>query len=437
MSMRRRAAQAQMHYADVVGLQADFENNTFTRLAGARGRTPGADFDCFAPFGGRRRCCVADDGTVNAFYGEASYAENGSNGQVMVYQPKFYYRTVPLKLTPLASGIGSALKKAAFYISATPKPGFRLHPAFRDENGNELGHILLSAYEASYYDASQGGIFTDGTDTDAAIDFAADRLCSLAGTKPISGAVKKLSRAAAETLAGARGAGWHIQTIRTCAAEQLLMAVEYGTMNLQTAIGKGVVAIPDTDGLNCASLTGSTSVLGNRSGRAESTVNEIAGTRISFSDADKTAISYRGTENPWGNIWKLINGLNIRGNGTTAGGTVQIADGFDLTGTDEEIYRSAGFTLSNTSGYFNAPGYGTPQDDWLLLPADNGGRAAYPVGDYVFVAADLNGIRISTYGGRWTSGDYAGAFFSTFNTTVGNYGRDLGCRLIHIPQKSL
>ena len=56
MNMRRRALLAQMNAVDVVGLQVDFENNTFRRLAGARGRSPGADFDCFAPFGGRRRC---------------------------------------------------------------------------------------------------------------------------------------------------------------------------------------------------------------------------------------------------------------------------------------------------------------------------------------------------------------------------------------------
>ena len=35
---------------------------------------------------------------VNAYYGDAGYIENGSNGQVMVEQPKFYYKMVPLKI---------------------------------------------------------------------------------------------------------------------------------------------------------------------------------------------------------------------------------------------------------------------------------------------------------------------------------------------------
>jgi len=50
-------------------------------------------------FGGRKRCNVADDGTITAFYGESNYREDGSNGQVMVYQPKFYYRRVITKST--------------------------------------------------------------------------------------------------------------------------------------------------------------------------------------------------------------------------------------------------------------------------------------------------------------------------------------------------
>jgi hypothetical protein len=83
---------------DIVGVEVDYANRTFTRLAGAVGKTPGADFDNILAFGGRRRCNLADNGTVNAYYGEPGYIEDGSNGQVMVEQPKFYYKVVPLKL---------------------------------------------------------------------------------------------------------------------------------------------------------------------------------------------------------------------------------------------------------------------------------------------------------------------------------------------------
>ena len=101
---------------DILGLCVDLENSRFTRLAGAAELDAGSDFDAFPMFGGRRRCCVANDGTINAYYGEQGYAEDGTNGQVMVYQPKFYYRMVPLKLEKQASGLGYHIRKAISQI---------------------------------------------------------------------------------------------------------------------------------------------------------------------------------------------------------------------------------------------------------------------------------------------------------------------------------
>lgn len=70
---------------DIVGIQVDYKNKTFKRLAGAANLTKGSDFDKFTMFGGRKRCNVADDGSIVAWYGDADYKEDGSMGQVMVY----------------------------------------------------------------------------------------------------------------------------------------------------------------------------------------------------------------------------------------------------------------------------------------------------------------------------------------------------------------
>ena len=83
---------------DIVGVEVDLANKKFTRLAGAVNRTGGKGFDDIHCFGGRRRCNVADDGTVKAYHGGAGYKEDGTNGQVMVEQPKFYYKVVPLEI---------------------------------------------------------------------------------------------------------------------------------------------------------------------------------------------------------------------------------------------------------------------------------------------------------------------------------------------------
>ena len=42
--------------SDVYGVEVDFVNKKFTRLAGAENLTSGADFDKLTPWGGRKRC---------------------------------------------------------------------------------------------------------------------------------------------------------------------------------------------------------------------------------------------------------------------------------------------------------------------------------------------------------------------------------------------
>ena len=161
--------------SDVVGLQCDWKNSTFTRLAAAKGLNAGSDFDKFAMFGGRKRCNLADDGTVLAWYGEDGYREDGSNGQVMVYQPAFYYLVAPVEYDKADSGVGYVLRKANYYVSAKPRAGFRLHPAFYDANGNQLDHIFYSAYRGSIYDTSAKAYLAAD---EQVMDHPADLFCS-------------------------------------------------------------------------------------------------------------------------------------------------------------------------------------------------------------------------------------------------------------------
>ena len=80
-----------------VGLDIDYANRQYARVQDSTSFTMGSDFDAYTMYGGRTRCNVADDGTINAFYGDNNYTEDGSNGQVMIYQPKFYYKRVILQ----------------------------------------------------------------------------------------------------------------------------------------------------------------------------------------------------------------------------------------------------------------------------------------------------------------------------------------------------
>lgn len=420
---------------NVVGVQVDFANKTFKRLGGAEGKTKGTDFDVFPMFGGRKRCCVSNDGTILAYYGDNGYSEDGSNGQVMVYQPKFYYRVVPLRLEKNSvSGLGYHIRKANYYVTDKPQTGFKIHPVFIDGNGNEVDYVLFSAFEGSMYDVSASTYVNDGTNTDTTIG-KGDLLCSVSGVKPISGVKKPLTKTNAETMAVNRGSGWHLQTIKATMANTLLMMIEFGTLNSQTALGDGVVNITGDISFNCSSLTGSTAALGNASGAASETVNEIGGTETTYNVNGKVSVSYRGVENPWGNIWKHIQGINIWGNGTMAGGQPYIADGLsDFSETTHTgNYKAVGFTLPNASGYINAFGYGKTEYDWLLLPSEIGGTSALPVGDCAYTTPNLNGYRIARFGSDWSYGVNTGASCWHCAHGVGAYHRIIGCRLLYVP----
>lgn len=419
---------------DIVGLCVDYENKTFKRLAGAVNLSQGADFNKFTMYGGRRRCNVLDDGTITAYYGDENYAEDGSNGQVMVYQPAFYYKVVPLKLEKNSdSGIGYHLRKVNYYVSSKPKTGFKLHPAFYDANGNAINYILFSADEGSMYDVSAKAYVNDNVDTDTTIE-AGDLLCSVAGKKPISGLKKPLNKVHLETMAQNRGAGWHLETIKAASANQLLMMIELAKMNSQTGVGQGVVSITGNTAYNCSSLTGSTADLGNGTGQATSTVNEIGGTQTAYTENGKVSVTYRGVENPWGNISKHINGINIWGDGSMCGGQPYIADDFNFSESKKtDNYKPVGFTLSNANGFIKAMGYGSEEYDWLFMPSEIGGTSALPVGDFVYIAPNLNGYRIAQLGGGCRSGDYAGSFYQIANGTVGDRSRGAGGRLLYVP----
>lgn len=420
---------------DIAGLCVDYENKTFKRLAGAVNLSQGADFNKFKMYGGRRRCNVLDDGTITAYYGDANFAEDGSNGQVMVFQPAFYYKVVPLKLEKNSdSGIGYHLRKANYYVSSKPKTGFKLHPAFYDENGNAINYILFSAYEGSMYDVSAKAYVNDNVDESITYEDG-DLLCSVAGKKPISGFRQGIgTKSNLELMAQNRGAGGHLETSKVISANQLLMMIELAMMNMQTGIGQGVVSITGSTAYNCSSLTGSTADLGNATGQAVKTINEIGGTQTAYTESGKVSVSYRGIENPWGNSSKHIQGINIWGDGSMGGGQPYIANNFTFNESKHsDNYEPVGFTLSNANGYIKAMGYGSEKYDWLFMPSEIGGTSALPVGDIVYIAPNLNGYRIIQQGGSCRSGDRAGSFSLICNGTVGDRSRGAGGRLLYVP----
>ena len=428
-----RAYLGMIETEDVLGITMDYKNKTCTRIAGAKNLTAGADFDKFSMYGGRKRCNVSDGGTINAYYGDEGYTEDGSNGQVMVYQPKFYYLVCPLEYDRQETGYGYHLRKANYYVSETQRAGFKLHPAFYDKNGNEVDYILMSAYEGCIYDTSANAYLKND---EQVMDASKDKFSSIAGARPASGVSQNLTRPNIEQMAKNRGEGWHSFGIKTASMEQLLMIVEMGMMNLQTAIGQGVVNLPWTTGSDTTSsyagATGSTASLGNGTGRATETTTYEGGVVTKNTADGKTSICYRGVENFWGNIWKFAYGINFycEVGKPFLGYVCKDFNYAESKRTDN--YENIGFALPSENGYVSAMGYSTNYD-WLFLPSEVKGNSSLPVGDYYYQNNTWDGYRIAQLGGYWADGSHAGGFCWLLNDGVGIRSRNVGGRLVYVP----
>lgn len=428
-----RAYLGMIETEDVLGITMDYKNKTCTRIAGAKNLTAGADFDKFSMYGGRKRCNVSDGGTINAYYGDEGYTEDGSNGQVMVYQPKFYYLVCPLEYDRQETGYGYHLRKANYYISETQRAGFKLHPAFYDKNGNKVDYILMSAYEGCIYDTSANAYLKNN---EQVMDASKDKFSSIAGARPATGVSQDLTRPNIEQMAKNRGEGWHSLGIKTASMEQLLMIVEMGMMNLQTAIGQGVVNLPWTTGSDTTSsyagATGSTASLGNETGRATKTTTYEGGKATEYTVDGKTSICYRGVENFWGNIWKFAYGINFycEVGKPFLGYVCKDFNYAESKKTDN--YENIGFALPSENGYVSAMGYSTKYD-WLFLPSEVKGNSSLPVGDYYYQNNTWDGYRIARLGGYWDGGSGAGGFCWYLSNGVGLRYRSIGSRLVYVP----
>lgn len=416
-----------------VGLQLDYANKTFTRIQDAEGLVEGTAFNKYSMYGGRMRCNVADDGTITAFYGDLNYREDGSNGQVMVYQPKFYYQRTPITMTKLAQG--NAVKRETIIISAQKKAGFKLHPLFINEDGEVIDYVLLPAYQGSIYDNSTS---TYNTTSSLTIDFANDKLSSIAAAKPIAGSdMNQLTVEKAEQLAKNRGAGWHITNMAVESANQMLSMIEFGHPNLQSALEAGIVNIAGVASTNCSSITGSTSSLGNTTGVADSTRNEINGAYTSYNNVGKRAISYRGVENPWGNLWHFIGGVNIYGSGRDGGGYPYICKNFNYQYDSVTNYNNIGFQLPANHSWISAMGYSNEDYDWVYMPAEcSSANSALPVGDSFWSNPVLNGINCAVLGGTWESDTEAGPFYYGCDREINYYKFSFGANLMFVPTKN-
>ena len=368
-----------------------------------------ADFDNIMPWAGMKRCVVDDD--VNVLYYLDSDDSNkkadgtpskldGTDGQVMVEIPAHYYKTVPTNNPD----------KIRIYVSMVPLADYKIDPYFLNDDGTIAPKRYFSAFEGSIFDVSAGAYLL--ADEQVA-DFTAgtgDKLCSIAGAKPCSGLTQNLTIGNSRLLANNRGSKWQQLYFTAASCIQRLMAIEYGSLDIQSKLSQGVTNITDDGSTNMAVNTGATISLGNHSGEVSIAHPTTGQTTHPF--------SYRGIENFYGNIWPWVDGINIKNLGVylCTKGMFQ-SDKFDTN------YVNTGIVLPNSSNYVQSLAY-SEKYDFAFLPAAVGSSAKF---DYFW--QNGNGNFVARLGGRWSDGSMAGAF--TWIVNIGSSSRDryIGARL--------
>lgn len=364
--------------SQTISRYVDFTTNT-TTLTG--------DPNTHPVYMGINRCNVSDNGTINAYYGDAGYVEDGSNGQVMVKIPKFYY-----KVTPDSDGglDGVNIRKCTWEISDSADDGFTLHPAFYDASGNEIDYFLYGAFDGvGQRDSTYGTSYNTST----------DKLSSVAGSSMLPS--NSFTRATARTMATNRGSGWYSAGVKQTMAVQMLMSVEYG-FNSQIGIGQGVVSA------SAATYAGQT------------TGNVTSGTQ----DNNTTPVNWRGIENFWGNIFDWIDGLNVNNR------VPYFCNSYTFVDDTATGYTQISFALPSSNNFISALGYDS-NNDWIMLPSEaSGASATSAIGDYCYSSSEW---RVARLGGDWGIGSGAGTFYWSCNNQSSNAGSGVGARVMFIP----
>lgn len=219
----------------------------------------------------------------------------------------------------------------------------------------------------------------------------------------------EMSRATARSKARGKGNKWALYDYVSWCAVWLLYLIEYADWNSQSKIGRGWV-----DGHSSAISCGGTDSMVYHTGRA------------SGSDGS-TAVQYRHIENPWGNVYEWIDGVNFNS------GTVYICtDISKYADNTSENYTDIG-AETKSSGYISATGYSSTSP-WSFYPTSTSGSET----TYIPDRAEADAYSFSIWyvlcvGGSWDIRSIAGLFcFSAINNS-GKSDSNIGARLLFVP----
>ena len=376
-----------------------------------------------------RRCLLDRDGGVKEYLdNELSWGGSYLDYAVMTEIPEHWYKLY-------FNGT-----KFRMMLSEIPLPGYKHVDKFYistyEARMYRTDNLLCSAAGASKL-SDPNSINFRGGDNTAEWD---DTYRSLLGC-PVTNLTRDQFRQAARK----RGSGWEMYTYGAHKTLFWLFAVEYATLNSQKpfnaqkdangfaqgGLGLGPTQMTDWANFNNANPLipcGYTNEFGNSSGEKAYVVkNSSDGTHATL-----MANRYRGIENPFGHIWKYVDGANVQV--TTGDSGLSILwttnNPLNFSSTSYTGYDKKG-NICRTDGYAKKMLLG---EDGDIVTTEIGGSSSTYWCDYYATNTSANRMQVIQVGGNADSGTSAGlAYVSAGDPPSGAYRR-VGSRLCFFPK---
>ena len=270
-------------------------------------------------------------------------------------------------------------------------------PEFWYKRTEDSQYYYLYIADAQYEDyehspAYYGSRYNAGGST-SALDSKSGRM-SLGNTTPAN------FRTAAKKL----GDNWGLFDIWSISALQILYLVEYADFNAQLKLGYGICSGSQTASGGCDSL-------GMKSG--------------CLKNDKKSAVIYRGFENPYGNEFYFIDAVNISNYQAYVNKNRETyaCDKFDAD------YKKLGYTCINSSAYIKELGYDSNYPCVMLGKTGGGSDSTY-IPDYHYANS---GNRVVWFGGHYDLGLACGFWF-WYCYDGSSYNYSVYCaRLLYVP----
>ena len=379
-------------------------------------------------------CLLDDNGNVTKYLSDIDWTDDqyidGTKGQVMVEIPKFYYKFE-------TDGDIQRVR-----ISEYPLSGYKLSNT-----------MYVGAYEASLqrstlklcsvynYDADyRGGI--NKSDYDGTYRSMLGRPATY------------ISRINFRKYARNRNTAmtnWNILTYQAYKMIYWLYTIEYASLNCQLeynaeltsegyhqgGLGAGVTNWSGSSWKNFNGYSpfipcGHTNSLGNGTGIVPYEVKDADGNVLLTTNVPR----YRGVENPFGHIWKFIDGINIRispevENGGDGLSKVYVCQNTSLfSDTNYDGYDYVGNEARN-NGYVKKLIFG---DDGEIMPLEVGGGTTSYFCDYHYsdIPTSAESLRAVLFGGHAYYGSLAGFAYACSHYAPSAAYAYIGSRLCFI-----